>query len=792
MPLAVGTRFGSYEISAVIGAGGMGQVYRAHDDRLDRDVALKLLPSAEFADEHARARLLREARAAAGLNHPNICTIHEVGEAGGQPYIAMEFVPGEPLSALLARGHLPLDSTLRYGRQLADALDHAHQGGIVHRDLKSGNIVITPNGRAKILDFGVAKRLPSDERAQTVTQSRLELTQAGAIVGTLPYMAPEQLRGQPADARSDIWALGVVIYEMAAGERPFTGQTSFEVTSAILDQPPREPGAAVPSGLVAVIERCLRKEPERRYQRAGEVRAALDVLTQTGSRSTVATPARRRRWLAPAALAVALAAAGVLWWRGGWNSPVPAPRIEALAVLPLANLSGDPAQDYFADGMTEALITDLSKIRELKVISRTSSQRYRGTSKALPEIARELNVDAIIEGSVLRSGDQVRITAQLIEAGTDRHLWADNYERHLRDVLALQRDVAQAIAGEIRARVTNQEPQRLATVRAVDPRAHEAYLRGRAEANRFSEPGLRRAIEFYEQALRIDAEYAPAHAGLASAYALLGGVLGFTSPTQDFPRARAAAEKALQLDSTLAEAHAALATVHLKFDWRLDDAEREFRKVFELNPSLAEAHQEYGTYLEAVRRFDEAVAARRRARELDPLSALRAADVGYPLYYAGKHDEAIAYYRTALELDQRFFWSHVWIGQAYIEKGMYGDAIEEIQRAVRMSENNMRVLATLGYAYAVAGQRARAQQVLDELQARSKQAYVSPYFFAIIYSGLDEKAAALDWLERAAQERHPYLILLDVEPVFSGIRNEPRFGELLRRIGLRPNATAPR
>ena len=495
---------------------------------LDREVALKLLPSAEFADEHARARLLREARAAAGLNHPNICTIHEVGEAGGQPYIAMEFVPGEPLSALLARGHLPLDSTLRYGRQLADALDHAHQGGIVHRDLKSGNIVITPNGRAKILDFGVAKRLLSDERAQTVTQSPLELTQAGSIVGTLPYMAPEQLRGQPADARSDIWALGVVIYEMAAGERPFTGQTSFEVTSAILDQPPREPGAAVPSGLVAVIERCLRKEPQRRYQRAGEVRAALDVLTQTGSRSTVATLARRRRWLAPAALAVALAAAGVLWWRGGWNSPVPAPRIEALAVLPLANLSGDQGQDYFADGMTEALITDLSKIRELKVISRTSSRALSGYMQG---------------ASGDRPGTQRRRHHRRVRAAIGRsgpHHGAADRGRHGSPLVGRQlrapparraRTAAGRGAGDcrrkIRARVTNQEPQRLARVRAVDPRAHEAYLRGRAEANRFSEPGLRRAIEFYEQALRIDAKYAPAHAGLASAYALLGGVLAF-------------------------------------------------------------------------------------------------------------------------------------------------------------------------------------------------------------------------------------------------------------------------
>ena len=784
MPLAGGTRVGPYEITALLGAGGMGEVYRAHDDRLDRDVALKMLPPAWFADEAARARLLREARSAAGLNHPNICTIHEVGEAGGHAYIAMELVPGETLSDVLARGSLPLDTTLRYAGQLAEALAHAHEHGIVHRDLKSANILITPEGRAKILDFGVAKRMAIAEGAQAITRSGLELTQDGAIVGTLAYMAPEQLRGQPADVRSDIWALGVVIYEMAAGGRPFTGQTSFEVTSAILERPPRPVGGAVPPALTAVIERCLAKEPERRYQRAGEVRAALDVLTQPHPGSAHALPARRRAWMVAAiGLVVVLAAAGL--WRSGRWSGSPATRIQSIAVLPLANLSGDTAQDYFADGMTDALITDLSKIQALKVISRTSTLRYRGTSKPLPEIARELNVDGIVEGSVLRSDDRVRITAQLIEAETDRHLWADNYERDVRDVLALQRDVARAIAGEIRSRLTEPEQRRLASARPVSPQAHEAYLRGRAEANKFTEPALRRAIAFYEQALSADAAYALAHAGLAEAYATLGGVLGFVSPTEYFPKARAAAEKALELDSTVAEAHAVLATVRMKFDWDLNGAAQEFDRVFELNPSLAEAHQEHGTYLEALRRFDEAVAARKRARELDPLSAQRTADVGYPLYYAGRYDEAVEYYRAALDMDQGFFWGHAWIGQARIEQRRHVEALDEIQKALRISGSNTRVLATLGYAYAVAGERQKAQQVMTELHARSKGAYVSPYFLAVISAGLGDKKPALDYLEKAEQERQPYLILMDVEPVFSSVRDDPRFDALLRRIGLK-------
>jgi TolB-like protein/Flp pilus assembly protein TadD len=493
--------------------------------------------------------------------------------------------------------------------------------------------------------------------------------------------------------------------------------------------------------------------------------------------------------IAAIGLGVALAAAGV--WRSGiWRGSPPATRIQSIAVLPLANLSGDAAQDYFADGMTDALITDLSKIQALKVISRTSTLRYRGTSKPIPDIARELNVDGIVEGSVLRSGERVRITAQLIEAATDRHLWADNYERDVRDVLALQRDVARAIAGEIRARLTEPEQRQLASARPVNPQAHEAYLRGRAEANKFTEPALRRAITFYEQAISADAGYALAHAGLADAYATLGGVLGFVSPTEYFPKARAAAEKALDLDSTVAEAHAVLATVRMKFDWDWNGAAQEFQRVFDLNPSLAEAHQEHGTYLEALHRFDEAVAARKRARELDPLSAQRTADVGYPLYYAGRYDEAIGYYRTALEMDREFFWGHAWIGQARIEQRMYAEAIDEIQKALQISAGNARLLATLGYAYAVAGDRPKARQVMAELQARSTSAYVSPYFLAVISAGLGDKKPALDYLEKAEQERQPYLILMDVEPVFSRVRDDPRFETLLQRVGLKGRGPA--
>ncbi len=495
----LGKTLGHYRILEKIGAGGMGEVYRAHDEQLGRDVAIKLLPASVLSDATARARLLREARSAASLNHPHICTIHEVGEADGQAYIAMELVEGQPLSARLAGGALPTEQVLRYGLQLAEALGHAHERGLVHRDLKSANVVITTEGRAKVLDFGLAKRL-SEGEMDVVTRSQASLTAAGALVGTLAYMAPEQLRGQPADARSDVWALGVVLHEMATGSRPFQGQTGFELSSAILTQRPAPLVGKAPLGLRAVIERCLEKEPARRYQRAGEVRAALEAV-QTGAVAPWTAwryRLARRRWLAAAGAVVVLAAVLVGLNVGGLRERLrhgASPSgINSIAVLPLENLSHDPEQEYFTDGMTEALITELGQISALRVISRTSAMHYKGTRKTLPEIARELHVDAVVEGSVERYGQRVRITAQLIEAPTDRHLWAKSYERDLGDVFALQDAVAQAITNEIKIKLTTQEQRRLASARRVNPQAHEAYLRGRFFWNKRSPEGLNRAL----------------------------------------------------------------------------------------------------------------------------------------------------------------------------------------------------------------------------------------------------------------------------------------------------------
>src|SRR4051812_32615019 len=478
----VATQFGHYRILARIGAGGMGEVYRAHDERLDRDVALKLLPAATFEDATARARLLREARSAAALNHPAICTIHDVGDADGQTYIAMELVEGQPLNELVP---LPIDDVIGCGLQIADALSHATARPIVHRDLKSPNVVIPPDRRVKVLDFGLAKKIEAAEvtAKTTLDQRRVSLTEPGALVGTIACMAPEQLRGEPADVRSDLWALGVVLYEMAGGTRPFGGGSSYEVSANILSQPHSFP-PAVPIALRAVIDRCLEKQPERRYQTASEARSALAAVP--AGRAALLTQLRyrfaRRRWLARvgAALVVGAALAGVLNLERvalRWRT---VPRVESLAVLPLVNLSGDPAQDYFADGITEVLSTDLARLGGLKrVTARGSVVRYKDTSKTFEEIARELHVDVLVTGSVLRSGDRISITAQLLDPASGAQLWTNRYERNLQDVLVLRNEIVSAIVREIRMKLSPTEETRLASARPVNPAAFEAYLQGR-------------------------------------------------------------------------------------------------------------------------------------------------------------------------------------------------------------------------------------------------------------------------------------------------------------------------
>ena len=755
----LGEVLGQYRFLEKIGEGGMGVVYRARDERLERDVALKLLSAAQLTDEAARTLLLREARAASALNHPNICTIYEVGEAGGRSYIAMEYIDGRSLHAMVPPDGLPAETVIRYATQLADALSHAHERGIVHRDLKSSNVVITRDGHAKVLDFGLAKRL-TRQKLDEVTQSTRSVTEAGTVAGTLHYMAPEVLGGRSADERSDIWALGVLLYEMTAGRRPFTGQAAFELCSAILRDDPAPLPAEAPAGLRTIVRGCLRKDPAQRYQRASEVRAALESLA--------AGAPRRAREVSARAPAV----------RPG--------QIRSLAVLPLANLSGDAAQEYFAEGMTEVLLTDLAQISALRVISRTSSGQYKGARKPLPEIARELNADAVVEGSVQRLGDRVRVTAQLIHAPTDQHLWARSYERDFGDLLALQSELAQAIAGEIKIKVSPRERARLAKVRPVHRECHDAYLKGIYHFDRLE---LAKGMEYFDQAMHLDPNYAPVYGRLARGY-FYYGFFGAAAPREAFPKLKEVAAIGLQNDDGLAEAYGYRALAHLYYDWDWVEAERGFKRALELNPSHAELSHAYGHYLMVVGRVEEGLEMCKRAVELDPVGVILASCLGWHCLFSRQYDEAVEPLLKALRLDPNMFWAHLILGWTYEQKGMLEQAIAEYQQAVSLSGGMTISIAALGHIFGLSGKRGQAEQVLAELGERAKQSYVSAYDIATIYTGMGETERAFEWLDKAYEERSSFLMHIPWDPRLDPLRSDPRFSGLLARIGL-PDIAPP-
>jgi TolB-like protein/Flp pilus assembly protein TadD/tRNA A-37 threonylcarbamoyl transferase component Bud32 len=781
-----------YRIIEKIGEGGMGVVYRARDERLNRDVALKFLPSELDKDAAARSLLVREARTASALNHPNICTIHDVGEEDGRTYIVMEFVGGRPLEEIAREGPMPTEAIVRYGEQIADALAHAHQHGVVHRDLKSANILVSPEGRIKILDFGLARHLEADEVGGK-TLSLIPSNQRG-VVGTLHYIAPEVFRGELADARSDIWALGVILYEMAAGRRPFRGKTAYELSALILNESPPPLPANVAPALTAVINRCLIKDPGRRYPNAGEVRAALEaVATQSSPAIQVIEPPRAAAGAQPqnrialiAILAVVAASIiGAVYWKkrsGGAAPPAGVSgAIQSLAVLPLENLSGDPKQDYFADGMSDALITDLSQIRGLRVISRGSVMQYKGKHVPVSEIAKELNVDAVVEGTVLRSEDRVRISAELVRGQTQQNLWAQSYERAFQDVLSLQNDIARDIVKEIQMQITQQERARLSATRAVIPAAYDAYLEGRYQAGRRTGDALTQAVADYRRAIQLDPSYAPAFAGLATSLALSAEYKG-VPPAQLLSEAETAAKTAVRLDDGLAEAHEALGYIRYS-SARWPGVISEYERAIELNPGEANAHHWYALALSESGKPEQGIVEIKLAQELDPRSRIIKANVAWCLYLAGKYDDAIEQARKAIAIDPSFAVAHGYLGQAYLEKGKYEDAFMELQKAISLSGGETSYKAELANAYALAGRGEDARAALDDLQRLSKTRYISPYYFALIYTGLGEKDAAFEQLNKACEARAVGVMSLSVHPRFASLRSDPRFKELLAKTG---------
>ena len=771
----IGKTISHYKILEKLGEGGMGVVYKAEDTRLKRIVALKFLSDIALGGEE-KNRFLREAQAAAALNHPNICTIHAIDEVDGRMFIAMEFIEGQSLREKIEAGPLKIDEAIKFAIQIADGLQAAHEKGITHRDIKSANIMITDKGQAKIMDFGLAK----------LARGGTTLTKEGMTLGTAAYMSPEQAQGEVVDHRTDIWSLGVVMYEMLTGQLPFRGEYALAVIYAILNKDP-EPIAKlrseVPMVLEHIVEKALAKDCKDRYQQMAEMFGDLQSSTealkhgQAKVRHAKAKPSKRKPTVvlfgSIATLLVLLIAIGLYFLSRRSKT------IDSIAVLPFANLSGDPEQEYFADGMTEELITNLAQAGALKVISRTSVMRYKASDRPLPEIALELGVEAIVGGSVRRAGDQVRITVQLIDATSDAHLWAQSYERNLTNVLSLQGEVARAIVQQVRGKLTPQEEARLLGKRTVNPAAHEAYLQGRYHLDKVTPAELNTAIKYFEEAAEIDSDYAVAYAGLASSYNYLGWIGGIAREV--YPKAKQAALKALEIDEALAEAHSVLGYTATHYDWDWAMAERHLLRAIELNPNYAQAHLHYSWYLTSQGRLEDARAAITTASELDPLSLLIHANMSNYFWSKRDFDGMLQQTQRTLDLAPSLTLGLLFSGTAYCGKRRYDDAIMQFEKLVALSGPAFK--GYLGYSHARAGHKDKALEILDELKELSRKAYVPSYQCALVFIGLEQFDEALIWLEKAYEERAaPFFPYIRLDFLFDPLRNHPRFQDLVRRL----------
>lgn len=776
----------------------MGKVYAAEDSRLNRRIALKILSPEIASQPRSVARFFREARSGAALNHPNIVTVYSVEEEAGFCFLTMELIEGETLARSIPEKGMPTERLLEIAVPLCEALDAAHQKGIVHRDLKPRNVMVSREGRIKVLDFGIAKPLADGDVTLVEGQPPTELTQPGNVVGTTRYMSPEQILGRPVDHRTDLFSLGVVLYEISTGRLPFTGEAPTEIMTAILrDTPP--PASSlnpqIPRRLDAIIARCLAKDPADRYQTALEIRRDLQGLSASVWSSSGLTAFRNRgavhrRSLAMAVIALVLltvGGSGALLLFSGRLGPFVRQSFTlaaedaqpSLAVLPLGNLSGDP--EYFVDGMTDALIAALAKIRGVRVISRQSVMRYKGSDKSLPEIARELGVGLVIEGSVLRAGDRVRITAQLVSVSPEQQMWAETYEGEMRNVLALQGEVAKAVAREIQVELTAQENARLTPGTPVDPEVYESYLQGRYFWNKRDAEGLRRAIGFFNKALEKDPTYAPAYAGLADTYSLLS--YRFGSPDESFPKAKAAALKALELDATLAEAHASLAYVlfYHERDWQA--ADRAFLRAIELDPSYSTARHWYWGFLWINGRPEEAAQEIRLAWQLDPLSLIINANLGRQDYLTGRYDAAIEQYRKTLAMDPGFPTVHLYLWRALEKRGRAHESFQALTRYLEIEGYGQAAVAA-EQAYKDSGYRSGLAKAAAELEKIARQRPVSSSLLAEIYTVLRDGDQAIARLAMAYRQRSPSLLWLHCNPDWDEIRSDARIQEIARRLNL--------
>lgn len=780
--LKPGERLGRYEVIRELGRGGMGAVYLARDDELNRRVALKILPAGLCRFPDAAERFLREARTISSLNHPNVLTIHEIGRVDSVDFIATEFVDGITLRHRIHEGPMTIREAGKVGTQVLAALVAAHAAGFIHRDIKPENIMIRDDGLVKILDFGIAKlagvpEVPSAAELPGVTKVSL-------AVGTPSYMSPEQLHGDPLDQRSDIWSFGMVLCEMVTG-RTAAGDRMGALTS--LNNPAATPG--VVENVRRLINRCLEPELDRRYLSAGEVLEDLNrIEDDLASRSTSLTPSRipaNLKYVLSAAAIIIAALAGSLLYIASFRAKGALPEIRNLAVMPIESLGSAADEDYFTDGLTDALISDLSHISDLRVISRTSVMRYKNKLPALPQVAKELGVEAVVTSTVQRSGELVRLSVKLVHAPTGRPLWEGGYERSQRDLPALQKEITRDIAREISIKLTPREDALLTSSRPVDPQAYEDYLKGRFFLNKRNEDAILTAISHFQASIARDAQFALSHAFLADAYFALGTeILSALPPTEALAKGEIAAARAVELDNSLAEAHTSLGVIKL-YNWRWSEAETSLKRAVELNPNYAAAQSWYGLYFVSQGRVGEALARMYRARDLDPLSPHIAQNVGWMLHYAGQHQEEIEQYKRALELDPDFLFARRRLSGAYRQTGQFDAAIAEAENVIAISGRKPMSLLPLANAYASAGRKSEAGKILRELIALKNTAHVSSYALARVYADLGDKHSAFELLNKAYSEKAYAMVFLKVTKDFDeGFRRDPRFATILSRLDL--------